>query len=89
MAVISLTVADLCIFQDISCLDISKCRWQKFTWTFKVLVTEGDKNESKEVLVLAVSAYPLTDYSVRETRGVSAAVLAQEKNKAIPNFQEN
>jgi len=52
-------------------------------------VTEGDKNESKEVLVLAVSAYPLTDYSVRETRGVSAAVLAQEKNKAIPNFQEN
>lgn len=52
-------------------------------------MTEGDQNESKEVLVLAVSAYPLTDHSLSKTRGVFAAVLVQEKYNAIPNFQEN
>lgn len=90
MAIVSLTVAAACVFQDVSCLNVCKCRWQKFTWTFNILVTEGDQNESKEVLQLAASAYSLTDQSVSKTRSVLAAVLVQEKKKkAIPNFQEN
>lgn len=47
---------------------------------------ERDQKESKGILLLVVSAYPLTDHSVSKTRVVLAVVLVQEKNNAIPNF---